>query len=141
MSPHTWMRNIRINLHTIYFLFQSKGCSLQVGQSLSQYYPRTEMSPIVSKESAPGLILATGTIGSTLKGHTSLYVSVDAGIVWYQVSFGFYVFICLAVCSYNVHTSIQVEVGNTFAHLHSLDVDLQVGFARPTLRKATWNLV
>lgn len=70
----------------IYF-FQTKNCSLHVGQSLSHLYPSSEMTPILSKESAPGMILATGTIGTSLKDHhTSLYVSVDAGISWFQVS-------------------------------------------------------
>lgn len=65
---------------------RTKNCSLHVGQSLSHLYPSSEMTPILSKESAPGMILATGTIGTSLKDHhTSLYVSVDAGISWFQV--------------------------------------------------------
>ena len=65
--------------------FQSKKCSLHVGQLFSMYDPRTEMSTVVSKESAPGLIVATGSLGETFKGYTALYVSVDAGMNFYQV--------------------------------------------------------
>lgn len=82
----------------IFCFFQSKNCSLHVGQSLSHRYPSSEMTPILSKKSAPGLILATGTLGTTLKNHhTCLYVSVDAGINWFQVS-------CMVpfILSYNI---------------------------------------
>ncbi|XP_045625309.2 sortilin-related receptor isoform X2 [Procambarus clarkii] len=71
---------------------RATGCSLQVSQELSHLYPAAHTMPILSKASAPGLILATGTIGKSLKGHTSLFVSTDAGINWYQVLYGNYMY-------------------------------------------------
>ncbi|XP_042228900.1 sortilin-related receptor-like isoform X2 [Homarus americanus] len=71
---------------------RAKGCSLHVSQELSHLYPAFHTLPVFSKKSAPGLILATGTIGTSLKGHTALYVSTDAGINWYQVLMGNYLY-------------------------------------------------
>ncbi|XP_071524036.1 sortilin-related receptor-like isoform X2 [Panulirus ornatus] len=71
---------------------RANGCSLHVSQELSHLYPAAHTMPILSKKSAPGLILATGTIGNSLKGHTSLYLSADAGINWYQVLRGNYLY-------------------------------------------------
>lgn len=68
------------------------GCSLHLSQEFSQLYPASPAKPILSKKSAPGLILATGTIGTSLKGHPALYLSTDAGINWYQVRRGSYLY-------------------------------------------------
>lgn len=64
---------------------QEKGCSLHISQELSKLYPETQTEPILTTESAPGLILATGVLGRSLKGHSGIFLSTDAGITWYQV--------------------------------------------------------
>lgn len=69
-----------------HFLLQSAGCSLHLSQKFAQLYPITRSAPILSTKSAPGLIMATGTIGKSLKGHPSLVVSTDLGLTWQQVS-------------------------------------------------------
>ncbi|CAL4091361.1 unnamed protein product, partial [Meganyctiphanes norvegica] len=64
------------------------GCSLHLAQGLSKLYPSTYTVNVLSKRSAPGLIMATGSVGNSLKGHYALYVSTDAGINWNQVMKG-----------------------------------------------------
>ncbi|KAL1138530.1 hypothetical protein AAG570_008593 [Ranatra chinensis] len=39
----------------------------------------------MSSSSAPGIILATGTYGVSLKGHAGIYMSRDAGLTWHKV--------------------------------------------------------
>lgn len=58
---------------------------MHVSQELSHLYPSTHDFTVLSKKSAPGLIIATGTIGASLKGHPALYLSSDAGINWSEV--------------------------------------------------------
>ncbi|XP_050308262.1 sortilin-related receptor-like [Anthonomus grandis grandis] len=62
----------------------SKGCSLHLSQKFSQLYPESRSVPILSSKSAPGIIVATGVLGSNLKGHYGVYISVDAGLTWRQ---------------------------------------------------------
>lgn len=57
-------------------------CSLHLSQKFSQLYPDTRTPSIMTSKSAPGVILATGVIGRSLKGHYAVYVSTDAGIIW-----------------------------------------------------------
>lgn len=67
-------------------------CSLHLSQRFSQLYPVTRSVSIMSSKSAPGIIMATGVIGSSLKGHPALYVSRDAGLTWKQVLREYYFF-------------------------------------------------
>ncbi|XP_058808716.1 sortilin-related receptor-like [Phymastichus coffea] len=67
-------------------------CSLHLSQKFSQLYPVSRAASIMSSKSAPGIILATGVIGTSLKGHPSLYVSRDAGLTWKQVLQDYYFF-------------------------------------------------
>ncbi|XP_042893587.1 sortilin-related receptor-like isoform X2 [Penaeus japonicus] len=71
---------------------RKNNCSLHVSQELSHLYPSTHDLPILSKKSAPGLILATGTIGTSLKGYPGLYLSTDAGVNWYEALKGNYLY-------------------------------------------------
>ncbi|XP_037803738.1 sortilin-related receptor-like isoform X3 [Penaeus monodon] len=71
---------------------RESNCSLHVSQELSHLYPSTHDLPVLSKKSAPGLIIATGTIGASLKGHPALYLSSDAGINWFEVLKGNYLY-------------------------------------------------
>lgn len=66
---------------------QTHNCSLHVSQEFAHLYPALDATPLMSRASAPGLILATGTVASSLKGHAALYVSRDAGITWKEVFF------------------------------------------------------
>ncbi|EDO45218.1 predicted protein [Nematostella vectensis] len=59
-------------------------CSLHVSQEFGKYYPYTKYSPMLSKTSAPGIILAMGTLGSNLRVQGDLYLSSDAGYSWHQ---------------------------------------------------------
>ncbi|XP_034941871.1 sortilin-related receptor-like [Chelonus insularis] len=66
--------------------------SLHLSQRFSQLYPVTRSASIMSSKSAPGIIMATGVLGSSLKGHPGLYVSRDAGLTWKQVLKDYYFF-------------------------------------------------
>ncbi|XP_059532749.1 sortilin-related receptor [Myotis daubentonii] len=61
----------------------SQGCSLHLAQRLSQLLSlQLRRMPILSKESAPGLIVATGSVGKNLASKMSVYVSSSAGARW-----------------------------------------------------------
>nr|XP_054761024.1 sortilin-related receptor-like [Lytechinus pictus] len=66
-----------------------EGCSLHLSQRFSQLAPGSRTIPILSKSSAPGLILATGKVGKTLLGNETMefnvYLSATAGASWYEV--------------------------------------------------------
>lgn len=66
-------------------LFQAEGCSLHLSQKFAQLYPLTRGVPILSSKSAPGIILATGSIGTSLKNKPGIFLSRDAGLTWKQV--------------------------------------------------------
>lgn len=67
-------------------MLQDDACSLHLTQKFAMWYPSTRLTPILSSKSAPGLIVATGVYGKTMKGHASVYISRDAGVTWRQVS-------------------------------------------------------
>lgn len=46
----------------------------------------------MSSKSAPGIILATGVIGKSLKGHPGVFLSRDAGLTWKQILKDYYFF-------------------------------------------------
>lgn len=77
--------DINIYILLVFFL-QDDGCSLHISQELSKLYPETQSKPILTTESAPGLILSSGTLGMSLKGHVGVYLSADAGVTWHEVS-------------------------------------------------------
>lgn len=61
----------------------SQGCSLHLAQRLSQLLNlQLRRMPILSKESAPGLIIATGSVGRNLASKTNVYISSSAGARW-----------------------------------------------------------
>ncbi|KAM6959084.1 sortilin-related receptor [Aplochiton taeniatus] len=67
----------------------SKGCSLHLAQRWSQLLNiQLRRMPILSKESAPGLILATGTVGRSLANKPNVYVSSSAGARWREALAG-----------------------------------------------------
>ncbi|XP_068110700.1 sortilin-related receptor [Hyperolius riggenbachi] len=64
----------------------AKECHLHLAQPLSLGLGR--VMPIVSKESAPGLIAATGSIGKETAGKINLYISSSAGARWRESLLG-----------------------------------------------------
>ena len=48
--------------------------------------------PILSSKSAPGLIMANGVLGKSVKGHPGLFLSTNAGLTWRHVIKSYYVF-------------------------------------------------
>ncbi|XP_028406957.1 sortilin-related receptor-like [Dendronephthya gigantea] len=60
-------------------------CSLHLAQHYAQRHPRYYAPSIMSKPSAPGLILSSGNIGKSLTYASNLYVSNDAGRSWLEV--------------------------------------------------------
>lgn len=70
----------------LFSCFQAGNCSLHLSQRFSQLYPVTRSVPILTTKSAPGIIIAMGTVGTSLKGHPGVFLSRDAGLTWRQVS-------------------------------------------------------
>ncbi|KAJ8960391.1 hypothetical protein NQ314_006081 [Rhamnusium bicolor] len=69
-----------------------KNCSLHLSQKFCQLHPDTRSVNILSSKSTPGIIVATGVLGKSLKGHYSVYVSLDAGLTWRQTLRDLYFF-------------------------------------------------
>ncbi|RVE64659.1 hypothetical protein OJAV_G00128190 [Oryzias javanicus] len=67
----------------------SKGCSLHLAQRWSQLFNiQLRRIPILSKDSAPGLIMATGSVGRNLANKPNVYVSSSAGARWREALAG-----------------------------------------------------
>ncbi|XP_034404958.1 sortilin-related receptor [Cyclopterus lumpus] len=66
-----------------------KGCSLHLAQRWSQLFDiQLRRMPILSKDSAPGLIMATGSVGRNLANKPNVYVSSSAGARWREALAG-----------------------------------------------------
>ncbi|GFS01585.1 sortilin-related receptor [Elysia marginata] len=59
-----------------------KNCSLHLTQMFHQLHPASKFAPILSQKSAPGLVVASGVLGSNLEGNPDVFVSTSAGISW-----------------------------------------------------------
>ncbi|CAG4953069.1 unnamed protein product [Colias eurytheme] len=90
-------------------------CSLHLCQKFSQLYPVTSppgniinndmrSASIMSSKSAPGIIMATGVIGKSLKGIPGVYISRDAGLTWKRILKDYYFF------NYGDHGGVLVAV-------------------------------
>lgn len=82
--------------YIIYFNWQTTmktggNCSLHVSQQLSNLYPSYRAVPILSKKSAVGIIMATGTVNTTLKGRLGVYMSKDGALTWRQVWYALHI--------------------------------------------------
>uniref|UniRef100_A0A673IES5 Sortilin-related receptor n=1 Tax=Sinocyclocheilus rhinocerous TaxID=307959 RepID=A0A673IES5_9TELE len=65
------------------------GCSLHLAQRWSQLLNiQLRRIPVLSKESAPGLIMATGSVGKNLANKPNVYVSSSAGVRWREALAG-----------------------------------------------------
>uniref|UniRef100_A0A182QTE4 Sortilin-related receptor n=1 Tax=Anopheles farauti TaxID=69004 RepID=A0A182QTE4_9DIPT len=69
-----------------------KDCSLHLTQKFSSLYPVTRSVTIMSSKTAPGVIMAAGVVGKSLKGHPGVYISRDAGLTWKQILKNYYFF-------------------------------------------------
>jgi len=67
-------------------------CSLHLSQRFSQLFPVTRSVPILTSKAAPGIIMAMGTVGTSLKGKPGVFLSRDAGLTWRQVFRDYYFF-------------------------------------------------
>ncbi|XP_033641107.1 sortilin-related receptor-like isoform X1 [Asterias rubens] len=94
-------------------------CSLHLSQRFSQYYPGSRSVPILSKESAPGMIMGTGTMGANLGASTNfdVFKSSSAGASWYKVlegphffSFGDHGGVLAAVSQYGSTNEVKYSV-------------------------------
>lgn len=96
-------------------------CSLHLSQKFSQLYPVTRSVSIMSSKSAPGVIMATGVVGKSLKGHPCVFISRDAGQTWKQILKTYHFF------NYGDHGGVLVAVkyfkskGETNQILYSID--------------------
>ncbi|CAK1543183.1 unnamed protein product [Leptosia nina] len=79
-------------------------CSLHLCQKFSQLYPVTRSASIMSSKSAPGVIMATGVMGKSLKGIPGVYLSRDAGLTWKRILKDYYFF------NYGDHGGVLVAV-------------------------------
>lgn len=78
--------NCSISFYNQWFLKKWLHCSLHVSQELEHLYPTSHSEPILSRESAPGLIIASGTVGSRIKQyHQNIFLSIDAGLTWHEI--------------------------------------------------------
>ncbi|XP_022107466.1 sortilin-related receptor-like [Acanthaster planci] len=94
-------------------------CSLHVTQRVSQLYPGTRFNPILSKQSAPGMIIAMGKLGSSLGADAdfNVYRSGSAGATWYEMLSGpfFYAFgdhggVVMAITQYGSTNAVKYSV-------------------------------
>lgn len=75
----------------------------------------------MSSKSAPGVIMASGVIGKSLKGHPGVFISRDAGMTWKQILKNYHFF------NFGDHGGILVAVkyfktkGETYEILYSTD--------------------
>ncbi|CAG7823437.1 unnamed protein product, partial [Allacma fusca] len=67
-------------------------CSLQINQRLSEIFPVTRAVPVLSRKSAVGIIMATGTVNNSLKGHQGVFMSTDGAVTWKHLLQGNYLF-------------------------------------------------
>ncbi|XP_075695287.1 sortilin-related receptor [Rhinoderma darwinii] len=82
----------------------SKDCQLHLAQPLSQVTSQGRVMPIISKESAPGIIAATGSVGKETIGKINLYVSSSAGVRWRESLLGPH------FCTWGDHGGVLVAI-------------------------------
>ena len=79
------------------YIFQRRSCSLHLTQKFQQLYPLYHMMPILSKESAVGLVFATGNMNRTVQKDVDVFRSSDAGRSWHEVRISSEN-ICICIC-------------------------------------------
>ncbi|XP_077313881.1 sortilin-related receptor [Lithobates pipiens] len=81
-----------------------KDCHLHLAQPRSQLTSQGRVMPIVSKDSAPGIIAATGSVGRDTIGKINLYVSSSAGVRWRESLLGSH------YCTWGDHGGILMAI-------------------------------
>lgn len=73
-------------MYYLFSMFQASNCSLHLAQNFHSLFYLSRVSPILSKKSAVGLLLATGNVGAAIVGRQyNVYMSNDGGLVWKEV--------------------------------------------------------
>lgn len=85
-----WHKLKRPSTVTSMMLTPPADASLHLMQKFYQWTPAGR--PILSRESVPGFIMASGVVATSLKGQQNIYLSIDAGSTWRQVLSGNYLF-------------------------------------------------
>ncbi|XP_064651569.1 sortilin-related receptor-like isoform X2 [Lineus longissimus] len=69
-------------------------CSLHLSQKLTQFYPGTHAAPVLSRESAPGIVIGTGMLGQSMNKTRmeDIFLSSDGGLTWNLVLQGHYIY-------------------------------------------------
>ncbi|CAB1348795.1 unnamed protein product, partial [Coregonus sp. 'balchen'] len=114
----------------------SKGCSLHLAQRWSQLLNiQLRRMPILSKESAPGLIMATGSVGKNLANKPNVYVSSSAGARWREALAGphFYtwgdhggILMAIAQGGSTTHLKFSTNEGETWTDFRFSDREVYV---------------
>ena len=64
---------------------KNSNCSLHLTQEFSRLFPGSRASDIMSKKSAPGIVIGMGVIGKNLRHDPDMFISSNAGYTWHQV--------------------------------------------------------
>nr|CAD7443907.1 unnamed protein product [Timema bartmani] len=98
------------NEDTMRVCFRRKAAHCTYHRSSPKLYPLSRSVPILSSRSAPGVIMATGVLGKSLKGHPGVFLSTDAGLSWRQILNDYYFF------NFGDHGGVLVAVKYYKAH-------------------------
>ncbi|XP_039986583.1 sortilin-related receptor isoform X1 [Xiphias gladius] len=114
----------------------SKGCSLHLAQRWSQLFNiQLRRMPILSKDSAPGVIMATGSVGRNLASKPNVYVSSSAGARWREALAGphFYtwgdhggILMAIAQGGATTHLKFSTNEGETWTDFKFSDKEVYV---------------
>uniref|UniRef100_A0A3Q3AY67 Sortilin-related receptor n=1 Tax=Kryptolebias marmoratus TaxID=37003 RepID=A0A3Q3AY67_KRYMA len=114
----------------------SKGCSLHLAQRWSQLFNiQLRRIPVLSKDSAPGLIMATGSVGRNLANKPNVYVSSSAGARWREALAGphFYtwgdhggILMAIAQGGSTTHLKFSTNEGETWTEFKFSDKEVYV---------------
>ena len=73
--------------------YTKNGCSLHLSQNYGLINQYAETSRILTHESAPGLIIATGSLGHGLTSHSDgVFISRNGGVTWHHLFFGRHIY-------------------------------------------------
>ncbi|KAL4229272.1 Sortilin-related receptor [Mactra antiquata] len=107
-------------------ILENNNCSLHLTQTFQHIAGLTRSVPILSKESAPGIIIATGNTGNRVHVDrmAGVYLSSDAGYTWHQALQG-------------VHFYALADHGGVIVGVQAIDPTNQIVFS--TDDGETWN--
>ncbi|XP_063674837.1 uncharacterized protein LOC134811735 [Bolinopsis microptera] len=67
-------------------------CALHISLMFGVNYPNAKHTPLMSRANAPGIIIASGNLGSSHSTYNDVFMSNDGGVEWDQVLDGQYHF-------------------------------------------------